>query len=383
MELQMNSKKVVLLSLISFALISAAIAWGHSTLYAVEGPPCPSAPVSSVCPSGDTLYLVSFSVPQASLESVFEEAFLNEGRLRVVFRGLPQNDGRVVTLAQFTAQIKKTVKTAIAKVKRSGAFAPGKLRIAIDPRAYTVFDIDSVPAFVFCNDTSDPRIVVGDVGLEMAKNYLQRFPHRPRVLYGHTYPIKEKDLRVLAIDFTNEFIKTHFGSFDETARVVSKNARKKFLTGYRLPPAASFSRREVRLADMLLSVKDQIIQDFKQAFGLDELPQQVEQVLNLSPDKAQELAALVANVEAGQEIVMADSQDPQQMAFALARLKANEKAVALLSGPMEDYFRRYYPRIFPLHDYEAAMWDIRGLPARLFLNKQGVIVIEEGIGNWK
>ncbi|RLB29241.1 MAG: hypothetical protein DRH11_16255, partial [Deltaproteobacteria bacterium] len=45
-------------------------------------PSCPRTDISSLCPEGDTLYLVSFSVPDTSLESVFEEAFLTEGRLR-------------------------------------------------------------------------------------------------------------------------------------------------------------------------------------------------------------------------------------------------------------------------------------------------------------
>jgi len=222
-------------------------------------------------------------------------------------------------------------------------------------------------------------MVVGDVGLEMAKNYLRRFPERMKILYGPSYQIKEKDLRLAAVDFTKRFIEKNYGSFDQITKRMAKKARKRLFTGYKLPPAKEVQRREIKLSSALLASKDELIQEFKEAFGLGELPEQVKRVLDISPQKAEELARAVASTQAGEEIIMADSEDPRQMTFALARLKANKKAVALLAGPMEDYYRKYYPKVFPLHEYEAKRWGIKGLPARLFLNNKGIVVIQEGL----
>ena len=334
---------------------------------------CPRENTSKLCPEGDTLYLVSFSVPVSSLENVFEEAFLRNGRVRVIFRGLPGKDKGIVTLAQFSARLRKIVDKAISRVKDSGAYAPGKLRIAIDPRVYAGFHVNSAPAFIFCGKGTQ-RMVIGDVSLEMAENYLNRFPEKKKILYGPSYKIEEKDLRLVAINFTKNFLQKRHCDYNS----VAKKARKRLLTGYRLPHAKKAQRREIKLSSALLDSKNELIWEFKKAFGLTKLPEQVRKVLDISPQKAEELAGTIASTQAGQEIIMADSQDPRQMASVLARLRANKKAVALLSGPMEDYYWKYYPKVFPLHSYEAERWNIRSLPADLLLNNKGVIVIQEG-----
>ncbi len=353
---------------------------------------CPEPDIKKLCPAGEVLYLTSFSVPETSMISVIEEAFMREGRTRIIFRGLPEENGRIYSLKDLSDKLRPLVEEAIEKVRALKVPAPGKVRFAIDPRVFSKFNIKKVPAFIFCGK-KEYRMIVGDISLDMAEYYLKKFSDRKIVYYGHTYEIREKDLRVVVLNFTQDFIKRKYSDFTHLAKEISEKARKRFFTGYKLPRATTHTRREISLADLILKTRDEIINEFESAFGIKKLPEEVRKVLlNVDRDKAEEMARTITSFEAGEEVIMADAEDPEQMKYVLKILNnlkqgkdqdkgsknRAKKIVILLAGQMEQYYWKYYPYVFPLKKEHVKRWHITGLPARLFLNKKGIIVVEEG-----
>ena len=349
--------------------------------YEVNARQCPQEDLDKLCPQGEILYLASFSVPDSSFKTIIKEAFLRKGRTRIIFRGLPEDKNKkIMNLKEFSQRFKPLVDEVIEEIKNLKLDAPGKLRFAIDPRVFDALKIESVPAIIFCG--KKPRMVIGDVSLEMARIYLNKFSDKTRVFYGPEYHIKEKDIRLVASNLFNNIFTSK--DFNKKAREVAQKARKKFLTGYRLPVAKNYSVKKYNLVDLILKEKMQTINEFKTAFETNTIPPEVKKVLdNITPEKAKELAKKITLMEAGEEIIIADADDPEQVKYALQRLKKNNKAVALFAGNMEKYYWKYYPKIFPLKKYLVKKWNITALPARLFLNKKGEVILEEGWRNGK
>lgn len=362
--------KMALLSLISlffFLMLPGYEANAHQ---------CPQKDHDKLCPQGEILYLASFSIPDSSFKTVIKEAFLRKGRTRIIFRGLPEDENKkIMNLKEFSQRFKPLVDEVIEEIKNLKLDAPGKLRFAIDPRVFDAFKIESVPAIIFCG--KKPRMVIGDVSLEMARIYLNKFTEKTKVFYGPEYYIKETDIRLVASNLFNNIFTSK--DFNKKAKEVAQKARKKFLTGYKLPLAKNYSIKKYNLVDLILKEKSRMIKEFKTAFETDNIPPEVKKVLdNITPEKAKDLAQKITLTQAGEEIIMADADDPEQVKYALQRLKKNNRAVALFAGNMEKYYWKYYPKIYPLKKYQVEKWNITGLPARLFLNKKGEVILEEG-----
>ena len=363
--------KMALLILTNVFLILTSIGQGQNIKK------CSEEKITNLCPEGEILYLASFSIPDSSFKTVIKEAFLRKGRTRIIFKGLPENKNKkIMNLKEFSQRFKPLVDDLIKEIKNLKLDAPGKLRFAIDPRVFDAFKIESVPAIIFCG--KKPRMVIGDVSLEMARIYLNKFTEKTKVFYGPEYYIKEKDIRLVASNLFNNIFTSK--DFDKKAKRVAQKARKKFLTGYKLPLARNHSIRKYNLVNLILKGKNKIINEFKTAFQMNDLPPEVKKVLdNITPEKAKDLAQKITLTQAGEEIIMADADDSKQVKYALQRLKENNKAVALFAGNMEKYYWKYYPRIYPLKKYQVEKWNITGLPARLFLNKKGEVILEEGL----
>ena len=358
---------LVLISLFFFLMLPG---------YEANARQCPQKDHDKLCPQGEILYLASFSIPDSSFKTVIKEAFLRKGRTRIIFRGLPEDENKkIMNLKEFSQRFKPLVDEVIEEIKNLKLDAPGKLRFAIDPRVFDAFKIESVPAIIFCD--KKPRMVIGDVSLEMARIYLNKFTEKTKVFYGPEYYIKEKDIRLVASNLFNNIFTSK--DFNKKAKEVAQKARKKFLTGYKLPLAKNYSIKKYNLVDLILKEKSRMIKEFKTAFETDNIPPEVKKVLdNITPEKAKDLAQKITLTQAGEEIIMADADDPEQVKYALQRLKKNNRAVALFAGNMEKYYWKYYPRIYPLKKYQVEKWNITGLPARLFLNKKGEVSLEEG-----
>ena len=326
---------------------------------------CGTAIAKQECPAGDVIYFASFSVPESSLKAVLKEAFLRNGRVRFVFRGVPEKNGRLITLREFTHMLKKLVRDVAQEIKEQGLYAPGRVRFQIDPVLYRKFSLRRVPAFVFC---PEQRILIGDVSLSMAERYLKVFSDRQRILYGHDYEIEEKDLLKLAKELS-----VQEKDFTSLVKKVSKRAKKRLLTGIRLPHAKSPYERRVSLAE-------KVMDEGRRLYALlEDAPENVKKVLLIDHTTAERLVKNIASVSRGEVVIMADAENPEQMRLVEKILQKNKKAVALLSGYMETYYWKHYPQVFPLHKYEADMWEVKELPAVLFLNKQGEVVIRVGL----